>query len=505
MRGSSVGNRHQGCKGPELQEKNPIMPVSSLFRIGLYAGIWCMFLVIGCGSSQEPLRLSTNRIVLQPKRDASGPDIQLVQPSLPEGRALFVQDDQLVVRGRASDPSGLRNLTVAGIETVIDPTGSFSVRLRLKQGKNAVRVSAEDILGNPSSIEFEVVCDTRPPAVEILHPPVDTRSGSIAIPEGPVVLRGKVSDVSGVTSVIINGRQVVLNQDTTFEYTLVDADTVQITVTDGSGLKTVQTLACVRPKPRSPAEALAGKNCALVIGIDRYRGSWRPLKTSVRDATRLAEELRGTYGFARLWSLFNEQATRASILGLLRQLDDSLTAADNLLVFFSGHGLRKAASGEGFWVPVDATVGDASESLIANQEIVEMLGTMKLCHILVVADATFTGKLLRSLSSSHAERTSSSIALRQSRNVITSGSDAPVEGGREKHSVFAYQLINVLRTIKEEYATGGDVLARVQRELGASGLRHQPAFWSVEAAGHEGGEFIFVRKQNNTGSRTSGQ
>jgi hypothetical protein len=95
--------------------------------------------------------------------------------------------------------------------------------------------------------------------------------------------------------------------------------------------------------------------------------------------------------------------------------------------------------------------------------------------------------------------------LRKSRSVLISGGDEPVEGGREKHSSFAYQLINVLRTMKGDYGTGGEIFEQVQQGLVASGGRQQPAFGKIEGTGDEGGEFIFIRNHNESGYRSPGR
>ncbi len=124
-----------------------------------------------------------------------------------------------------------------------------------------------------------------------------------------------------------------------------------------------------------------GRYHALIIGNNDYR-HLRKLATAVDDAEAVATLLEENYGF-RVTKLVN--ATRRDITGAFNDLRKTLTEADNLLVYYAGHGVLDEEADRGYWLPVDARRDDDSE-WFSNGRITGYLKAMSAQHV-VVANA----------------------------------------------------------------------------------------------------------------------
>ena len=135
---------------------------------------------------------------------------------------------------------------------------------------------------------------------------------------------------------------------------------------------------CIRDRPKR-------KNYLLVIGIDKY-AELPKLYNAVNDAKEIVQILLEKYQFeeSQLIELYNESATKKNIYRKLRELNKQVTPADNLLIYFSGHGEYD----EGYWTPVEAENGEDSD-YIPNSVIRTKLGAIKSHHIFLTADSCF--------------------------------------------------------------------------------------------------------------------
>ncbi|MBM3489698.1 MAG: caspase family protein [Alphaproteobacteria bacterium] len=137
------------------------------------------------------------------------------------------------------------------------------------------------------------------------------------------------------------------------------------------------------PGRAAQEDALAfGPFHALVIGNNDYQHLSK-LKTAVADAEATARLLGERYGF-KVKLLTN--ATREQILGELNRLRAELTAEDNLLIYYAGHGTIDRQTNTGFWVPVDSAEDDDLK-WIATEDLSRRVKAMAAKHVLVVADS----------------------------------------------------------------------------------------------------------------------
>ena len=140
----------------------------------------------------------------------------------------------------------------------------------------------------------------------------------------------------------------------------------------------------------SCAVASAGERYALVIGIDGYQHLGK-LKTCVADAEALAKVLVERAGFDRERVILltekaqagGEQPTIGNIRHRIRQLAAFAEKGDTILVFFSGHGTRRA--GEGYLIPIDGSLEEAVplswlNTQLGNSPAATKLLILDCCH-----------------------------------------------------------------------------------------------------------------------------
>ena len=244
------------------------------------------------------------------------------------------------------------------------------------------------------------------------------------------------------------------------------------------------------PPPRRVRGAF-GEYHALVIGNDAYR-HFPTLNTARHDAQVIAELLSEDYGYdVRLL----ENANRADIVSALYSYRRSLDENDNLLVYYAGHGWYDDEAGAGYWMPVDSKPDDPA-NWVSNSDVVSSLRAMEAKSVLVVADSCFSGTLTRGINvqnqvgPDHLVR----MSAKRSRTAISSGGFEPVQdGGKDGHSVFAGAVIKALRSNSDAVDT--TTLFSVIREQVMLDAHQTPEIGNIRMAGHEGGEYVFVRER----------
>lgn len=208
-----------------------------------------------------------------------------------------------------------------------------------------------------------------------------------------------------------------------------------------------------------PDSSTWGNYHALIIGINDYN-KWPRLRTAVKDATVIRDTLITRYGFPKKNVILRTDgaATRFQIERDIRYLATAMKSVDNLFIYYAGHGQLDDLTGDGYWVPVEGALKNPS-TWVANSYLKAVLSSEKVQakNIVVIADSCYSGSMLRggpSLMSlddkRYQEKLVQKAALR-SRQVISSGGVEPVaDGGAEGHSLFAYYLIDALRTNERE-------------------------------------------------------
>lgn len=77
--------------------------------------------------------------------------------SLGEGDGISVSDPAILVKGTASDESGIFEVVVNGVNATLKPNNIFEATIQLKMGRNEVVVRSMDIYGNSVERKFIVI------------------------------------------------------------------------------------------------------------------------------------------------------------------------------------------------------------------------------------------------------------------------------------------------------------------------------------------------------------
>jgi uncharacterized caspase-like protein len=227
---------------------------------------------------------------------------------------------------------------------------------------------------------------------------------------------------------------------------------------------------------------------ALVIGNNAYQ-HLVPLLTPRNDARGVKNLLESRYGFAVKVLL---DATRYEILDAFSHYRQRMTANDNLLIYYAGHGWLDEAGDEGYWLPVDAKE-KSKANWISNAAITTELRAIAAKHVMIVADSCFSGKLGRGISA--VDRTPGYIerlSRKKARVLLAAGGLEPVvDTGGGDHSIFAAAFMSSLAANNGVFEAQ-QLFSEVRKRVGWN-ARQIPEYGPIFNSGHDGGDFIFVQ------------
>lgn len=327
-------------------------------------------------------------------------------------------------------------------------------------------------------------------AIDRAEPVIETEDRIDTVADS-VTIAGAVRDDNRVIRVEVAGKKVLFDSgtgrfSTTVQVALGKSE-VSVTALDSHGNEAVFLVSVNRK--RDIPDISYGRYHALVIGIDDYK-SLPKLKTALIDAKAVAEILETEYGYS---VHLLENPTRTDIIDKLDELRETLVEDDNLLIYYAGHGWLDEQTDTRYWMPVDAKTNRRSR-WVSNADLTVALQGLFAKHVIVAADSCYSGTLTRSVkvperSGAYLER----IAAKRTRVVLTSGGLEPVaDSGGGKHSVFAAQFLKALT--QNEGVMDRTKLFEQVRQTVVLNADQTPQYSDIRKAGHEGGDFLFVRR-----------
>jgi hypothetical protein len=357
-------------------------------------------------------------------------------------------------------------------------------RMRIEFEKEKLR-QQQALLGKqtPAPKQEAAQKDDAPPTIRAAST-LTTRGESIGInaivKDNTLVVR---VEINGET-VSFNARNGIVRAETPVA---VGANEIRISAYDAEGNRRDHIVQVTRT--RNIPEIAFGAYHAVVIGINDYT-SLPKLKTAIADARAVAKTLKEKYNFTvRLL----ENPSRADIMDVFDEVREVLEESDNLLIYYAGHGWLDQQSRRGYWLPVDAKV-DRRSRWLSNSDLTDALQAILAKHVLVVADSCFSGTLTRSIKVP--DRNPNFIkrmAEKRARVVLSSGGLEPVsDSGGGDHSVFAAQFLNALN--ENGAIMDGTQLFETVRHKVVLNAEQTPEYSDIRLAGHEGGDFLFVRR-----------
>lgn len=231
------------------------------------------------------------------------------------------------------------------------------------------------------------------------------------------------------------------------------------------------------------------RKVAVLFGNNGYLTPIPPLETPISDVQDIGRILQERFGYdVRIV----RDARKADVVSALNQLGAEIGPDDSVLMFYAGHGYLMDDTKMGYWIPVDGSVTSPA-NWVSNTDISKFLKNIQARQVILVSDSCFSGSLTREekMSDSSSDVDRGRILDKRSVLVMSSGGEEPVsDEGKEGHSIFAWSLINALKSA--EALTPGVKIFQVVKNEVVKDYSQEPQYGVVLSAGHmEGGEYLF--------------
>lgn len=436
-----------------------------------------------------------------PQQKTIKPIINIINPSIPDSKELTYSESIIAIRGEVIDNVSLKEVKINGNTARIFQGSNFFANIELINGDNEILVEVENINGISEELEFLIKrsVDSKGPVVKILEPTV-SRGIKIIRKKDVIVVRGLVTDESGVKEVKVNDRLVNLRANNEFKTSLflgVGNNEIIVKAIDNHLNTSLDTFYVERKLEET---IIPGKYVALCIGINSYEGYWNPLKNAVNDAMGVSDILKTDYKFDEVHTLLDKNATRTNIIQKLEELTNTVTKDDNLLIFYAGHGQYNKRLNKGYWVPVDSRSNSVA-GYISNNDIKTFLGGIPSKHTFLITDACFAGDIFRGpktesipFDPNDMSKYYKEVHRKPSRLALTSGSlEEVADAGKNNHSIFTYYLIKALRENPNKYLDASQLFDEFKMAV-VNNSEQTPQLNVVRDTNDEGGQFVFVKK-----------
>jgi len=417
----------------------------------------------------------------------------------------------------------IRTYEVFDAGEIRSPGGLKEIALLMSKNIHEKRKLAEHIEQDRLAMEKQVadsneqkplpikeVKDIRPPIINITSPEIK-RGVKVVAREELITVTGRATDDSGVASVTVNDEKAILDENGNFSADIllkVGDNKITIVAIDIRKNQTTENFTIRRevvkvakipkkaPRPATSPLLSTGKYYALVIGNNNYQYLSK-LQTAVNDAQEVGKVLRDQFGFD-IKVLKN--AKRKDILSSLNNYRKILRENDHFLIYYAGHGEFEKTANKAYWLAVDAQRDDPTEWIIAD-DITSNIKRLSSRHVLVVSDSCYSGTLDRNIEtdlkkSGDREEFMKKMMERPSRTLMASGGNEPVsDSGGKGHSIFADSFIKALKDIEPKTFTADELFYQHVRSRVAGRSDQIPEYKEIRNSGHEGGDFIFIKKQ----------
>ena len=241
-----------------------------------------------------------------------------------------------------------------------------------------------------------------------------------------------------------------------------------------------------------------GKYYALLIGNSNYAkyANWTSLNSPKNDVLEIAKVLRSKYKFAKVITAVD--ANKKEMENKLNELAELTTDKDYVLIYYSGHGEKKANST--YWIPIDGPKKWKYGSWISISEVGNFIENISAHHLVLMVDSCYTGSSFKGTNESnlstknydHFKMLAQKLLNKRARYVLSSGGNEPVDDSFDgKHSIFAKSFLDSLKTA--DVINMESIYRRIDRAHGE--MNQRPYLYSPEMWGHLGGDFIFIAKK----------
>lgn len=320
-----------------------------------------------------------------------------------------------------------------------------------------------------------------------------------------ITVSGLARDSSGIYKVTVNEKDARVNADGKFgiNIPLVFGDNlIAVSALDGKMNRTDYQFHIYResvvnfsPIPEPVAQQNIepkGHYYALIICVQHYTDkAYTPLDYPIANAEHFAKVLREKYFFERKNIKILKDPTGEQLFNGLDSLTGKLRPADNVLIFYAGHGGWNEEQQQGYWFPADAR-HDRRHTWISNADIKDYIFSMRCKHVLLISDACFSGSIFKVRDGlTGASSAINDLYRLPSRQAITSGNLQNVPD----NSIFIRYITRQLELNIEKYLPAMKLFYNIMEPVSRDSPNHQtPLAGAITGTDDQRGDFIFVRK-----------
>jgi hypothetical protein len=442
--------------------------------------------------------------VSKPQKDETIPSITLQSPDIKTESGKETSSSSIIVKGKAEDPVGIFEVVINNVNAKVAIDGSFLAEIPLPVGQNPVTISATDNALNKSSYTFmyeripEKTAEVVPvkPANKYVITVISPEKDATVTPTDKLNLKACITATAPIRRIMISRNGSFVNGY--FANNIIKKEGCDFLLDEPLSLRLgmndlkIEVYADDDTVTRSVAieySLYAAKNYAVIIGNQNYDDPNIPdLEEPIKDANELSNLLSKEYNFLPENVIVLKNCTKAEIIGKLHELRSVITPLDNLLIFYAGHGFWDEGMGVGYWLPRDANKSNPV-NWIPNTDLTNYLGAIKTKHTLLIADACFSGAIFKTRAIGESFATEMLYQL-SSRKAITSGFMKEVPD----KSVFFQYLVKNLKENTSEYLSSEELFSKLRPAV-MNNSPTVPQFGTIQNAGDEGGDFIFIRKK----------
>lgn len=342
-----------------------------------------------------------------------------------------------------------------------------------------------------------------PPQIILTNPVLSKSRGfnvvkaaDFEVGENTLWVEGTVKSSNGIKSLQVNGQSVSFSDNGYFSTDIAlerGNNEIEVSCEDNRGLSsqtnfTVKSTYVAKPEPETPKVSVNDRYYALLVGVDNYQDyGISDLAKPIIDAKKVRGVLTEKYGFAPSDVFLLTDPDREKFYSVIDNISKIIRPDDNLLIFYAGHGYWDKQYDAGYWLLSDAVPSNRS-SWLSNNELKTLLNGLNTRHTLVIADACYSGSLIKSRDLDFNIELQSLYASK-SRKAMTSGSLKTVPD----ESVFLYYLIKRLEENDEKFLRAEFLFNSLRDEV-MMNTENTPLYGDIPSLTQEGGDFLFKQK-----------
>lgn len=342
-----------------------------------------------------------------------------------------------------------------------------------------------------------------PPQIILTNPVLSKSRGfnvvkaaDFEVNENSLWVEGTVKSSNGIKFLKVNGESVSFSENGYFSTDISlerGNNEIEVSCEDNRGLEsqtnfTVKSTYVAKAEPETPKVSVNDRYYALLVGVDNYDDyGISDLAKPIIDANKVQEVLTDKYGFAPSDVFLLTDPDRSKFYSVVENIGKIIRPDDNLLIFYAGHGYWDDKYDAGYWLLSDAVPSNRS-SWLSNNELKTLLNGLNTRHTLVIADACYSGSLIKSRDLDF-NIALQSIYASKSRKAMTSGSLKTVPD----ESIFLYYLIKRLEENNEKFLRAEYLFNSLRDEVMIN-TENTPLYGDIPSLTQEGGDFLFKQK-----------